>query len=69
MQAELDAIGVVPNVEERLDRLFNRIGILYGGDFRTYFEQLETEQPKPTPEPEYWGPTELAALCSDKSES
>jgi hypothetical protein len=69
MQAELDAIAVVPNVEERLDRLFNRIGIRYGGDFRTYFEQLQTEQPDPSPEPELSEVTDLAALYSDQPES
>lgn len=66
MQAELDSISVVPNVEERLDRLFNRIGILYDGDFGSYFQKLKTEDPDPIPEPEFLPPADIAAFCPEE---
>jgi hypothetical protein len=66
MQAELDSIGVVPNVEERLDRLFNRIGIIYGGDFETFFRQLKREDSSAPPEPEDVTPADMAATCTDE---
>jgi hypothetical protein len=40
VQAELDSISVEPNVEERLDRIFERVGLLYGGNYRAFFEDL-----------------------------
>ena len=40
VQAELDSISVEPNVEERLDRIFERVGFLYGGNYRAFFEDL-----------------------------
>jgi hypothetical protein len=42
MQAELDSISVVePNVEARLDRIFARVGVLYAGDYRKFFNDLD----------------------------
>jgi predicted glycosyl hydrolase (DUF1957 family) len=45
MQAELDSICVEPNVEARLDRLFDRVGVLYAGDYRAFFEDLDAANP------------------------
>jgi hypothetical protein len=43
MQAELDSISVEPNVEARLDRIFERVGFLYKGDYRAFFNDLDAE--------------------------
>ena len=36
-QAELERLGVEPNVEDQLDRVFARINDLYGGDIEAFF--------------------------------
>lgn len=41
MQAELDSISIEPNVEARLDRIFDRVGVLYAGDYRAFFNDLD----------------------------
>ena len=68
MQTELDSIGVVPNVEERLDRLFNRIGILYGGDFESFFQQLKSEETDSPAEQDSAPQTDIAALCPGETD-
>jgi hypothetical protein len=50
MQQELNAISVEPNVEARLDRIFDRVGVLYGGDFRRFFNDLDAANAEPVRE-------------------
>lgn len=66
MQAELDSISVEPNVEARLDRIFDRVGVLYDGDYRQFFNDLDAANAEPLRESDMRIPLEaLSCRMSD----
>lgn len=54
MQTELASISVKENVDARLDRIFERAGILYKGDYRAFFEDLDAMNDERSRELDSW---------------
>ena len=68
MQTELDSIAVEPNVEARLDRIFARVGDLYAGDYRRFFNDLDAANAEPLRESDLRIPPQVLACRSSDDE-